>query len=105
MCQFYGATDSLVHLFITCTGVHNFLGRTKNWVRNVNALEYNVGELSDIDYFLGLVEGGESGRTINYIFLRAKIYIYRQGLFHNGLLDVYHWIRELCDRLAIEKYI
>ena len=33
------------------------------------------------------------------------IYICRQRLFHNGLLDVYQWIWELRDRLAKEKYI
>ena len=43
------------------------LGRIKNWVRNF--LEYDAEEVSDKDYFLGLVVGGESGRTVNYIFL------------------------------------
>ena len=46
-------------------------------------IEYDVQELSaDKDYLLGLVGGGESGRTVNYIFLWAKFYIiYRQRLF------------------------
>ena len=70
-------------------------------------IEYDVQELSaDKDYLLGLVGGGESGRTVNYIFLWAKFYIiYRQRLFHNGLLDVYKWVWEPRDKLAIEKYI
>ena len=65
----------------------------------------SIEELSDKDYLLGLVGGGESGRTVNYIFLWVKFYIYRQRLFHDGLLDVYQWILELRDKLAIEKYI
>ena len=72
-CQFCGATDNLVNFCIACPSVHNFLGRSKNWVRNV--LEHDVEELSDKDYLLGLVGGGESGRTVNYIFLKAKFYL------------------------------
>ena len=86
-----------------CPAVHKFLDRIKNWVRNV--LGYDVEEILDKDYLLGLVGGGENGRTVNYVFLWAKFYIYRQLFFHNGLLDVYQWIWELLDRLAIEKYI
>ena len=44
-------------------------------------------ELSDKDYLLGIVGGGERVRTINFVFLWAKFYIYR--LFHESLLDVY----------------
>ena len=68
-------------------------------------MEYDVVELSDKDYLLGLVESRENNRTINYIFLWAKFYTYRQHLLHNGLLDMYQWIWELRDRLAIENNI
>ena len=61
-----GATDNLVHFFITCPTVREFIGRIKIWISNV--LEYDVVELSDKDYLLGLVESGENSRTINYIF-------------------------------------
>ena len=64
----------------------------------------DVEQLSDKDNLLGLAGGGESDRTVNYIFLWAKFFII-DSLFHNGLLDVYQWIWELRDRLAIEKYI
>ena len=72
-CQVCGATDNLVHFFVACPTVHTFLGRIKNCINNV--LEYDVEELSDKDNLLGLVGGGESGRTVNYIFLWAKLYI------------------------------
>ena len=73
-CQFCGANDNLVHFFIAgLSVVHKFLDRIKNWVRNV--LGYDVEELLDKDYLLGLVGGGENGRTVNYIFLWAKFYI------------------------------
>ena len=54
----------------------------------MNVLEYDVVELSDEDYPLGLVGSGENSRTIKYIFLWAKLYTYRRHLFHNGLLDM-----------------
>ena len=73
----------MVHFFIACPAVHKFLGRIKNWVKTV--LEYDAEELSDKDYLLGFVGGRESGRTVNYIFLWAKFYIYRQRLFHKWL--------------------
>ena len=68
-------------------------------------LEYDVVELSDKDYLLGLVECGGNSRTVNYIFLWAEFYTYRQRLIHKGLLDMYQWIWELLDRLAISNYI
>ena len=73
-CLFCGATDDLVQLFIMCQNVRECLGRIKIWISNV--LDYDVVELSDKDYLLGLVDSGESSRTINYIFLWAKFYIY-----------------------------
>ena len=51
---------------------------------------YDVVELLDTDYLLGHVWNGKNSRTVNYIFLWAKCYIYRQCLFHNGLLKVNH---------------
>ena len=45
-------------------------------------------ELSDKNYLMGLVGGGERVRTINFVFLLAEFYIYRQRLFHDSLLDV-----------------
>ena len=37
-------------------------------------LEYDVVELSDKDYLLGLVESGGNSRNVNYIFLWAEFY-------------------------------
>ena len=46
----------------------------------------NMTELSDKDYLLGLVGGGERVRTINFVFLWVKLYIFRQRLFHDSSL-------------------
>ena len=64
-------------------------------------------ELSDKDYLLGHVGGGERVRTINFVFLWAKFYIglYWQRLFHDSLLDVYQWIYELRCKITVENDI
>ena len=67
--------------------VRQFLVRIGRWLKQV--LGFDMRELSDKDYLLGLVGDGERVRTINLVFLWAKFYKYRQRLFHDSLLDVY----------------
>ena len=57
-------------------------------IKKFKILGFNMRELSDKDYLLGLVGGGEQVRTINFVFLLAVFHIYRQRLFHDSLLDV-----------------
>ena len=76
--------------------------RIGRWLEQV--LGFDMRELSDKDYLLGLVGScskgsGERIRTINFVFLWAKFYIYRQRLFHDSLLDVYQWIYEFAVKL------
>ena len=102
-CRICGETDTLVHFFLTCRVVRQFLVRIGRWLEQV--LGFDMRELSDKDYLLGLVGSGERIRTINFVFLWAKFYIYRQRLFHDSLLDVYQWIYELRCKIAVENYI
>ena len=73
-CRICGETDTLVHFFLTCRVVGQFLVRIGRWLEQV--LGFDMRELSDKDYLLGLVGSAERIRTINFFFLWAKFYIY-----------------------------
>ena len=72
-CHICGETDTLVHFFLTCRVVRLFLMRIGRWLEQV--LGFNMRELSDKDYLLGLVGGGERVRTINFFCGPNSIYI------------------------------
>ena len=87
--------------FIFSLPVRQFLVRIGRWLEQV--LGFNMRELSDKDYLLGLV-GVESELEL-LTFLWVKFYIYIGKLFYDSLLDVYQWIYELRCKIAVENYI
>lgn len=61
--------------------------------------------LSVKEFIFGLPKGTHMRDPINDILLSVKFYIYRQKMFHEGELDIRHWLLEFKIKLTTEKWI
>lgn len=62
-------------------------------------------QVSPRAFLFGVPDAVPLARIINFIILFAKFFIYRQKLFHQGSLDLTHFLRELRLHLQVEKYL
>lgn len=101
-CSFCPEVDSIVHFLFTCPIVVTFWREVSSWF----AREVDVQlQISPRAFLFGVPDSLPQAKIINFIILFAKFFIYRQKLFHQGSLDLTHFLRELRLRLQIEQYI
>lgn len=95
------ATDTLQHFFFTCVRVRSFWHSVSLWLSAEANLHIHVSER---EFILGVPSTTLNAKTINFIVILAKFYIFRQKLFHHANLDLTHFLRELRCKLNVEKY-
>lgn len=54
---------------------------------------------------LGVPKEIPQSRSINLLVLLVKHFIFRQKLFYKANFDLTHFLRELKQKLGVEKYI
>lgn len=102
-CALCGQQDSLSHFFYDCPRNRAFWRSIFRWFERIEDL--NLEEIPPKHLLLGLPQLAPRARKINAILISIKSYIHRQRLFHQGHLDLLHWLREFRSRLLIEKEI
>lgn len=102
-CQFCPTKDSIAHFLFTCDLVRPFWRGVCSWFYFADDLY--LDQLSIKEFVFGLPKTHHRSSIINTILMNICFYIQRQKLFHNGQLDLLHWLRELRNKLRVEKWI
>lgn len=102
-CSICGTQDSLQHFFYECQGSKSFWQSVFNWFSRVEDLRLEEIPIKYI--LLGLPQLAPNARKINAILISVKFFIHRQRLFHQGKLDLIHWLGEFRARLLVEREI
>lgn len=98
-CSFCTDTDSIQHFLFTCTLVQDFWRQLISWFAREADIQLTRA------FLFGVPTTLPQASVINFILLFSKFYIYRQELFHQGSLDLVHFLREFRTRLQVEKYL
>lgn len=71
----------------------------------IEAFDENIDipELSEEFFLLGFVDSIEDNSLLNYIFLYAKFYVYKNSLYNKGKVDLFSFLGELKSRLNVER--
>lgn len=94
--------DTLQHFFFSCPRVTTFWCSLTSWLATQANFHLNITENH---FMLGVPNTFPQARYINLLVLLVKNFILRQKLFHNASLDLSHFLRELRQKLAVEKFI
>lgn len=102
LCTRCGETDDLLHFLFECPRVNAFWQSLFSWLEVFeNSIE--IPDLSEEYFLLGFVNSLEDISLLNYIFLYAKFYVYKNSLFNEGKVDLFEFLLELKFRLRIER--
>ena len=75
-CEYCEQSDNLLHFFIECPRVADFLNNAKRWTKNV--LQYSLEQLDCRQFLLGLDSNDQNSKVKNFLALNIKFYIYSQ---------------------------
>ena len=95
------AVDDINHFFIECSALENFWVKLENWWNRTATYQVKV---SSKHIIFGLYYDNNFYKTINYVILLAKWYIYRQSYLEKKV-DLYGFLVLLKSKLETEKYI
>lgn len=101
-CSYCDSSDTLQHFFFYCETVSTF------WMNLIRWLAQNADihvDMNTEQLLFGLPRNNPQAKCINFILILAKFFIFRQRLFHQGQMDLTHFLRELKMKLQIEKLI
>lgn len=102
VCLRCGETDDLLHFFFECTKVNDFWQSLFSWLEAFDK-DIEIPELSEEYFLLGFVDSLEDVSLLNYVFVYAKFYVYKNSLYNKGQVDLYEFLLELKFRLRIER--
>lgn len=103
VCERCDEVDSLAHFFYYCPTVSSF--RRSAFARILLIEDLPLDNFSVRSFLFGVPSTTPKANKINAILISMKFYIYRQRLFHEGKLDLIHWLREFRLRLLAERDI
>lgn len=101
-CLFCQEADTIEHFLYNCHIVKAFWRQVIAWFDREVDIHLNISLRS---FLFGIPDTAPNARIINFVILFAKFFIYRQKLFHQGSLDLVHFLREFRTRLQVEKYL
>lgn len=73
------------------------------WLTNNSDIVTLPRQLEITDFLFGIRERDEIAHRLNFLLLLGKFYVYKQKLFHDGVLDTYAFLVELKHVLTIER--
>lgn len=103
LCTFCGLQDTLAHFFFECSKNKVFWRSIIDWFARVEDLRLDLIPLKHL--LLGLPHQAPKAKKINAILISVKFFIQRQRLFHQGKLELVHWLREFRSVLLVEREI
>lgn len=95
-------SDTLQHFFYSCPKSASFWNAVCSWLSTQADLHIAISEK---DFMLGVPKEIPQSRSINLLVLLVKHFIFRQKLFYKANFDLTHFLRELKQKLGVEKYI
>lgn len=98
-CNLCGQVDSMLHFLFECPSVKTFwhsLCRSFDGVENLH-----LEALSPKQFVFGVRRDHPKSTTVNFILITTKSFIFRQGLFHEGKVELLHWLREFKLKLLM----
>lgn len=98
-CSFCTELNTTEHFLFACPMVRSFWGKITSWLERETDLRLILSTESVI---FGVPDTFQHTKVINFIILFTKFFIYQQKLFHQGALDITHFLH---DRLHVEKYL
>lgn len=95
-------SDTLQHFFFSCPKSATFWTAVCLWL--ATQTDFHIA-ISEKEFMLGVQKEIPQSKQINLLVLLVKHFIFRQKLFYKANLDLTHFLRELKQKLAVEKYI
>lgn len=102
-CERCGQVDSMTHFLFECPSIKIFWQALCRWFDGVENLHLET--LSLKQFVFGVPRDHPKSTTVNFILICTKFFIFRQGLFHEGKVEMLHWLREFKMKLLMEKQI
>lgn len=102
-CHLCQETDTIAHFFFFCRKVSTFWKEVCRWFRNTANLY--LDQVTPKEFLFGLPADAHKSRTINFILIRVRFYIFRQKLFHDSELSCIQWLQEFKSALRVEEWI
>lgn len=102
-CDHCDGEDTILHFFYSCPRVAAFRRSAFAWLDQ--AEDFHLDTIKEKHFLFGVPQIVPKANTINALFISLKFYIYRQRLFHQGRLELLHWLREFRLRLIVERNI
>lgn len=88
-CSFCSATDSIEHFLFYCPIVVAFWGKVVAWFHEETDTQLQVSLRT---FRFGVPDDFPNARVVNFTLLFVKFFIYRQKLFHQGTMDLTHFL-------------
>lgn len=95
-------SDTLQHFLFSCPKSADFWRSFCRWLATQANFHIN---LTEEEFLFGVPRGTPQARSINFLTILVKHFIFRQKLFHSANLDLTHFLRELKSKLGIERFI
>lgn len=102
-CYNCGQVDTILHFLLECPSVKRFWSMVCQWFDGVECLALDT--LSPKQFVFGVPRVTPRATVINFILMNVKFFIFRQRLFHEGKLELLHWLREFKVKLLMERQI
>lgn len=103
ICEYCGEEDNVFHFLYECTDTVGFWSELGVWLEQFVELISFPDEIMEYDFLFRIQGSSVEIKRINYIFLLGKFFVYRQKLFDSNNLDIYQFLCELKNTLAVEK--
>lgn len=103
LCALCGAQDSMPHFFFECPHNQAFWRAVSQWFAGVEDLRLDGLPIKHL--LLGVPYQAPNAKKVNTILISVKSFIHRQRLFHQGKLELLHWLKEFRSRLLVEREI
>lgn len=101
-CSFCPASDTLEHFMFYCPMVVAFRGEVTSWFSREADIHINVSLRA---FLFGIPDSTPHAKFINFTLLFIKFFIYHLKLFHQGSMNIIHFLRDFRARLQMEKYL
>lgn len=95
--------EDIFHFLYECTDTVGFWSELGVWLEQFVELISFPDEIMEYEFLFGRQGSSVEIKRINYVFLLGKSFVYRQKLFDNNNLDVYQFLCEFKNSLAVEK--
>lgn len=102
-CNFCQGRDTIAHFLFNCEIVKPFWQGVCSWFSRADNLY--LDRLDVKEFVFGIPKEHHRSSVINTILAHTRYFIHRQKLFHEGKLDLLHWLGEFRDKLRVERWI